>query len=31
MADPMPMMSSFDKQIRLPMGHANVKRCGRFG
>jgi threonine dehydrogenase-like Zn-dependent dehydrogenase len=26
MADPMPMMSLFDKQIQLRMGQANVKR-----
>jgi threonine dehydrogenase-like Zn-dependent dehydrogenase len=26
MADPMPMMSLFDKQIQLRMGEANVKR-----
>jgi threonine dehydrogenase-like Zn-dependent dehydrogenase len=26
MADPMPMMSSFDNQIQLRMGQANVKR-----
>ena len=26
MADPMPMMTMFDKQIQLRMGQANVKR-----
>ena len=26
MADPMPMMTLFDKQIQLRMGQANVKR-----
>ena len=26
MADPMPMMSLFDKQIQLRMGQANAKR-----
>jgi threonine dehydrogenase-like Zn-dependent dehydrogenase len=29
MADPMPMMSLFDKQIQLRMGQANVKRSIR--
>ena len=29
MADPMPMMTLFDKQIQLRMGQANVKQLGR--